>query len=118
MDWDAAKRVHADPRSVEARVFCGLRHIFARRAAAREFHGRNSTEILDTHNDALFAFARRAPAGSVVCVFNFSERWTALSCDWARTQGVTAFEDILSGGSVGDGQGMIPLPPYARVWLR
>lgn len=118
MDWDAAERIDTDPRSVEARVFTGLRDIFARRAATREFHGRNSTEILETHNDALFAFARRAPAGSVVCVYNFSERWTALSCDWARLHGVTVFEDILSGGSVGDGRGMIPLPPYARAWLR
>lgn len=118
MDWEAAEKVHSDPRSVEARVFNGLKHIITRRAETREFHARNTTEVLNTGNPALFALARRAPAGTVLCVFNFSERWTALACDWVEAQGVTGFHDILSGGAVGDSNRMIPLPPFARVWLR
>jgi amylosucrase len=51
-------------------------------------------------------------------VFNFSETWQVVSTDWALSQGATALFDVLSGASVGDGNGKIPLPPYARVWLR
>jgi amylosucrase len=32
--------------------------------------------------------------------------------------GAMTFEDALSQAPVGDGNGRIPLPPYARLWLR
>jgi amylosucrase len=118
MDWDRADAAQADPGSVPGRLHRGLREIMARRAATQEIHGRNPTEILQTGNRALFAFARRAPTGALVCVFNFSEDWHALPEDWVRAQGAGELFDVLSDAPVGDGNGMIPLPPYARVWLR
>jgi amylosucrase len=118
MDWDRAAQALHDPGSLPGRLHAGLTAIMARRAATPEIHGATPTEILETGNRALFAFARRAPTGPLLCVFNFSETWQVVSTDWALSQGATALFDVLSGASVGDGNGKIPLPPYARVWLR
>ncbi|PWK60604.1 amylosucrase [Roseicyclus mahoneyensis] len=117
MDWDRAAQALSEPASVPGRLHAGLRHITARRAATPEIHARNATEILDTGNRSLFAFARRAPTGPLLCIFNFSEDWKVLPRDWVEGQGAGLF-DLLSGAPVGDGNGKVPLPPYARVWLR
>lgn len=118
MDWDLVRRAQAEPGSVAGRLLAGLGHIMARRAATPELHGAVPTEILQTGNSAVFAFARRAPTGPVLGVFNFTESWTALPMDWARAQGVRRFEDALSGAAVGDATDMIALAPYGRLWLR
>lgn len=118
MDWARADQAARDPGSLPGRLLAGLRHIMARRAATRELHGRNPTEILDTGNPALFAFARRAPTGALVCVFNFSEDWQALPLAWVRGQGASEGRDLLTDAPLGDANGMIALPPYARFWLR
>jgi amylosucrase len=118
MDWGRVAVAQENPGSVPGQLLNGIRHIMARRATTREIHGRNPTEILDTGIRILFAFARRAPTGPLVCVFNFSEHWQALPSDWVAQQGATGFFDVLSGARVGDGNGQVPLPPYARIWLR
>ena len=99
-------------------VVPALRGMLARRAATPEFHAKNATEILQTGNRLLFAFARRAPTGAVVCVFNFSDTWQTLPASWVLQQGASQLHDILSDSPVGDANGAIPLPPYARVWIR
>ena len=118
MDWELAHRAQTEPGSVAGRLLSGLRHIMAARRATPQLHGASPTEILDTGNPAIFAFARRAPTGAVLGLFNFTESWTALPMHWARAQGASLFQDALSGSVVGDGTGMIPLPPYGRLWLR
>ena len=118
MDWDRVGEALRDPASVPGRILSGLRAILARRAAVPELHGRHATEILGTGNPALFAFARRSPAASVVCLYNFAETWTAVPVNWAWQAGATGLTDLLSGGAVGDAAGTIPLPPYARLWIR
>ncbi|WP_284263593.1 amylosucrase [Roseicyclus amphidinii] len=118
MDWALVETAKSDPASVPARLLTGLRTIMARRAATPEIHGAVPTEILETGHRALFAFARRAPTGPLIGVFNFSEQWQSLPLDWASLHGASLFEDALSRAPVGDGNGRIPLPPYARLWLR
>jgi amylosucrase len=120
MDWDLVATAGRDPTSVAGRLKAGIGHIMARRAATPEIHARNSTEILETGHRALFAFARQAPTGPLLCVFNFSEDRAALPADWVAAQGVLRFEDALSQAALGEGDaaGRIWLPPYGRLWLR
>jgi amylosucrase len=54
----------------------------------------------------------------VVCIFNFTERWTAIDADWTRARGAMLFRDALSQDQVDLDAGRIALPPYARLWLR
>ena len=65
----------------------------------------------------VFAVARVAPTGTVLCLFNFTENWAHVPEAWARAQGVTAMHDALSDAAVATPGGIIALPPYARVWL-
>ncbi|NBO20877.1 MAG: DUF3459 domain-containing protein [Rhodobacteraceae bacterium] len=116
MDWWAAGD-RARPGSDAARLFAGIKHILARRAATPALHGANPTQILNIGNPRLFALRRDAPTGAVVCLFNFGEDWQALPQDWAHHAGARRMWDGLSQAPVVAHDGMISLPPYARVWL-
>jgi len=117
MDWERAAAAQAG-EGTPGRVYAGIRHILARRAATPELHAAYPTEIADTHQEGLFAFVHRAPVGALVCVFNFTEFWTTLRYDWAHARGAIRCEDALSDSPVTLDGGRILLPPYARLWLR
>ncbi len=119
MDWaGAAQAMAADSATAPARVWRGVRHILERRRAMPEFHAAYPTLIVDTGQNNLFAFVRRAPTNAVVCLYNFTEFWTTISANWAVAQGARLFHDGLSDHPVGHEDGRILLPPYARLWLR
>jgi amylosucrase len=120
MDWALVETARRDPASVPGRLWRGMRAIMARRAATPEIHARNPTAILETGQRAVFAFARKAPTGPLLCVFNFSEDRAALPADWVVAQGGVRFEDALSQTALGEGDaaGRIWLPAYGRLWLR
>ena len=117
MDWDRVAELATRRDTPHARVYDGIRHILARRSAVAEFHGGVPTEVLDTGRPGVFAFARSAPTGPVVCVFNFTEDWTGLPASWFADQGVTRLYDLLSDAPVHSPDGGVALPPYARVWI-
>ena len=68
-------------------------------------------------NDAVLAFQRMAPTGTLIGLFNFSEDWQQVPEQWAQALGATGMWDQLSDAPVVTHQGQIVLPPYARVWL-
>jgi len=117
MDWARADRLPDGGRTPQGRVFDGIRRILARRAATAEFHGAVPTEVVATGHPALFAFARRAPTGSVLCVYNFTESWLSLPESWFRDNGARRIYERLSDAPILTDDGMVPLPPYARVWV-
>ncbi|WP_233490425.1 alpha-amylase family protein [Paracoccus sediminilitoris] len=117
MDWDGAAQAVADAGSTQGRILHGTRMIMARRRSCDRLHGGHPTQVLDGANAAVFAFARRAPQGSVVCLFNFTENWQQVDGNWLRFQGVTDMRDILSDATVSLHDDMLILPPYGRVWL-
>jgi amylosucrase len=117
MDWTRAARLPDGGGTPEGRVFDGVRHILARRAAVTGFHGAVPTEIVDTGQDGLYAFVRQAPTGPIICVFNFTEHWSGLPVSWFTALGATQMHDHLSNAPVMGPEGGVPLPPYARVWV-
>ena len=116
MDWALAETRH-EGTGPASQVFWGTRHILQRRRAVPGLHAGNGTRILHSHLDGLFAFARLAPTGPILCLFNFTEQWQHLPEGWARAQGITRMHDLLSDHPVLTHDGAIALPPYARVWL-
>jgi amylosucrase len=116
MDWTlAAARQGADTPS--GRVFRGTKTILARRAATPALHAGVPVRVVGSGNDAVFAFQRLAPTGTLLGLFNFTEHWQHLPEPWVRSLGVSAFHDALSDTHVQAHNGQIVLPPYARIWL-
>lgn len=117
MDWDRLVRAQADATTPEGRILAGLRAILTARAATPGLHGAVPVAVLDSPVPGVFAFARQAPTGTIVCLFNVTESWQHLPRGWVTTQGVTAWRDLLSGGDVTTEGDRLTLPPYGRVWL-
>jgi amylosucrase len=116
MDWALAEGRHAGDTPA-ARVFWGTKQILARRAATPALHGAVPLRVVASGNDAVFAFQRLAPTGTLLGLFNFTEDWQELPEAVARTLGARAMHDALSDQRVETHTGRIVLPPYARVWL-
>jgi amylosucrase len=116
MDWSAVEARHQADTPF-ARVFRGMKEILARRAATPQLHGAVPVRVVLAGNDALFAFQRLAPTGTLLGLFNFTEHWQHLPETWVRGLGVTALHDALSDARVVAHHGQVVLPPYARVWL-
>jgi amylosucrase len=115
MDW-AAIRERGD-HSPAARVYQGVRHILARRRATDALHAGHATRIIRHDVPGLFGFARLAPTGAVVCLFNFTEGWINVPEGLVRSAGASGMIDELSGNAVQLHAGSVVLPPYGRVWL-
>jgi amylosucrase len=116
MDWALAEGRHSGDTPA-ARVFWGTRAILARRAATPALHAAVPLRVVSVGNDALLAFQRLAPTGTLLALFNFTERWQDLPEATARALGVHAMHDALSNHRVETHNGRVVLPPYARVWL-
>ena len=119
MDWLTVERIRTGGSDTPAtRVFEGVGHIMARRRATPELHAAHPVRILEAPEQGVFAMAHDAPTGSLLCVFNFTDFWTAIPGEWALEQGVKDCFDALSDRLVTLSDGKVALPPYGRVWLR
>ena len=116
MDWYQAAARHSG-ETTTARVFAGTKHILARRRATPALHAHYGTRVIDAGDTGLFAFARLAPTGTVVCLFNFTEDWRSVTADWLQAHGVSQMHDLLSDHPVQVREGRVWLPPYARAWV-
>lgn len=117
MGWGLVNKA-SDKVSVPGQILDGTRHILSRRKSAHELHGAIPTRILEAEPKEVFAFARLAPTGNVVCLFNFSEQPQEIPEGWLDDAGVSEFLDLLSGDAVMLYNGKLHLPSYGRVWLR
>jgi amylosucrase len=116
MDWAVAEQRHSDSGPA-GRVFRGVRHILARRRYTSGLHAAYPTEVLPSPAPGVFAVARRAPTGTILCLFNFTDTWQHVPEAWLRLQGAQEMHDALSDALVAMPFGMMDLPPQARVWL-
>ena len=69
------------------------------------------------HHCRLHPRRHRAPTGTMLCLFDFSDAWRNLPSSFARAQGAALLHDALSDQPVLAHEGGIALPPQARVWL-
>ena len=110
MDWSAA----ASP--VHGRVLAAMRHLIAVRRSLPALHASVSTEVAVTGNPAVLVFRRRHAAGSIVQVYNLSERPQAF--DATALSPLTGEEllEHLSDRMLAVRPTMT-IPPYAAWWL-
>ena len=105
MDWEAAAR-RAQPGSVEARLFSGLRHLVQTRARSPELGGKTPLRLGPVAHPSVLEIVR----GPMRALFNVSE--TGLTIAFARGR----FRDRLSGAAL-TSEGDLYVPPFARLWL-
>ena len=120
LPWDLAEQRH-DEASLVGRVFSGLRHLAAVRAALPSLHAAVESEPLDVGNDAVLGVLRRHPAGTLVQLYNVSSAWQRVPAGRVRTSGLQRFWEHISGFAPhpepGPGGDELALPPYAAWWL-
>ncbi|SFS16841.1 amylosucrase [Yoonia litorea] len=115
MDWTRVENAESSD-GPEGQILSGTRQIMLRRKNTPQFHAAIPTRILFPEVPQVFAFCRFAPTGPVICLFNFSEETVTLRADWLRDQGVSRFEDLLSGHQMQLDGPDYHLLPYGRVW--
>ncbi len=116
MDWAKAARAR-DPMTVEGRIFDGIAHIMARRAATPALHAAHPTEVVALPSDAVFAFRRADPARPLIALFNFTETAQSVALADLRAAGLQGLTDCLTGLDITPDAGQIQLAPYGRMWL-
>ncbi|MFL6065077.1 MAG: amylosucrase [Friedmanniella sp.] len=113
MPWDVAGRRH-QPNTVEHRVWHGLRHAIAIRSSLAALDASVETEIADPVNPAVLVFVRRAPAQTLVEVFNVTAVEQSLP-RWVLPIGNWAWDALTEQTPLTDGP--LTLSPYQTRWF-
>ena len=113
MPWDVAERRHVEG-TVEHRVWHGLRHAIAVRAALPSMNASTETEILDPVNPAVLVFIRRFPTQTMVGLYNLTpDRQTLLR--WVIPVGNWAWDALTEETPLTDGP--VSLDGYQVRWF-
>jgi len=115
MDWDKAALRQA-PNTVEQRLYQGIIKIIRARQRTPQLNSTYETLVLEAGNPALFAYVRHHPLGSLVGVYNFSERFQQISATLLSRQRIKQPYDQLEQRFVEVGD-TLTLAPYQRLWL-
>ena len=115
MDWArTARRFKAG--TLEARIFAGVKHLTEIRRHTPQLHAGYQTEILDVPRQ-FFAYIRAHPLGNLLSLYNFTEHAQVLPMSALGLYGFAEMTDQLTGHQVVPRDGLLELPPYARLWL-
>ena len=115
MDWAVAgRRTTGD--DIPARVFAAIRSLITARKGLPALHAAVGTEVVATDDPAVLIFRRRHPAGTLVEVYNLSERRRVLWPGALSPLEPGALHEHIRDGLV-DISGPVILPPYASWWL-
>ncbi|MGL4488063.1 MAG: alpha-glucosidase C-terminal domain-containing protein, partial [Rhizobiaceae bacterium] len=116
MDWAIVKGI-AKAQSAHGSIWRGTRHIIENRKTVPAFAATNPVDILQFGNPAVFAFARRGEAQTVVCLFNFTEINQSVSAEAISRAGAVRFHDLLDDAPVDTSTGQVLLAPYSAKWI-
>ena len=112
MPWG---RLDSDP--IAMRVRARFRHLIETRLSLASLHASVTTAVRVTDDPAVVLFERRHAAGTLVQVYNVSERQAAVRITDLAATGITSPWDHLSQTCIADVGGWVRLPAYATLWL-
>lgn len=114
MDWEKMER-RRDSRTVEGRVYGGLKRLIDLRMKNPAFSG-DELEVMTTGNDQLLGFVRQGAGQRLLLLANFSEAEQALAANQLRLYGLGyTFRDLLNQADIPYGD--LYLAPYAFTCL-
>lgn len=109
MDWGIVKTAEKG-QGIEGSIFQALKHRIHVRKEQPAF-GNNKVELVETHNEHVLGFMKKAGDEEIVVIQNFSEKKQEIRC-WMR-KGV----DLLTGNSV-ELNGTVELSGYQGLWVK
>ncbi len=115
MDWAHAER-RFETGTPPARIFAGVKHLIEVRRRTPQLHAGYQTEILDVPRQ-FFAYVRTHPLGNLLAVYNFTEHAQVLPLSELGLYGFSELTDQLTRHRATPRDGLLELPPYARLWL-
>jgi amylosucrase len=113
MPWDVVARRH-EPGTVQHRVWHGIRHAVAVRAALPSLDASVETEIVDPVNPGVLVFLRHVPSQTMVGVYNMTSVDQSLP-RWVIPVGNWAWDALTEEAPLGDGP--LRLTPYQARWF-
>ena len=116
MDWGKAKR-RQQVGSIEYRIFEGLRKIIRARKRLPHLHSYYESVILDKVHPQLFVHRRKHPLGTLLSVYNFSEKHQRLDTALLFENQLEQPYDQLEQRFLDTSDGSVSLAPYARLWI-
>ncbi|HYN66673.1 MAG TPA: alpha-amylase family protein [Ornithinibacter sp.] len=116
MPWSLAEQ-RRDRSTVTGRAFASMQHLARTRAGLAALHASVETELFETGNQAVVVAVRRHAAGTLVEVFNVSEREQRVPAGAVAAHLPGPWVDELSAAAVTAEEGTLVLPPYAAWWL-
>lgn len=103
---------------MEGRVFAGLAHLAATRAALPHLHAAVPAEVLELSDPGVLPVLRRHPVGPFLGLFNVTDHGRSWPAHRLAGLGLRDARDALAGGPVRPGDdGSLELAPYAALWL-
>ncbi len=115
MDWARAEQ-RFQPDTVEGRLFAGLTRLIRARVSTPHLHAAVESKVVPSPNSQVLLLERPHPLGTLLAVYNFSEREQRLNAGPLWDRGLELARDRITGEYVDAGDALI-LPPYARLWL-
>jgi len=117
LDWDRAS-TRADLATTAGKVFQGLAHLAAVRRTLPQLHASATSRVALDSDDGLLVVVRTHPSGSMVCVYNVTDRWQTVDTRHFTDAGIEHPVDALGGHPVyGGADGRAALSPYAAWWV-
>ncbi|GAB3070874.1 alpha-amylase family protein [Intrasporangium mesophilum] len=117
LDWSRAD-TRADPATTSGKVFQGLAHLASVRASLPQLHASATTHVPAGGDDGVLVVVRSHPSGSMVCVYNVTDRWQTVATSHFTQAGIERPVDALGGHPVyGGADGRAALSPYAAWWV-
>ena len=102
--------------TTEARIFSGMRHMIAQRAAQPALA--TQPAHIETGNPHVLAYAHYHETGPLLVLANFSERPQGISAQTLHAQGLHwPAVDLITGSHLALDEG-VTLSPYQLAWLR
>ncbi|WP_407541517.1 alpha-amylase family protein [Deinococcus radiomollis] len=115
MNWArAAERF--DPDTLPGQMFAGLRQLIAARKSLPLLHASAESEVYRSPNPAVLFLARRHPTGTLLALYNFSEKPQRFPTSALRPH-FTAVTDAITGRAITLAAESLELAPYERLWL-
>ena len=118
----------ADPNSLRAKVFAGLRALLRVRAAHPAFHPHGAQRVLDL-DPGVFALTRTAPGvdmrdpaqvfrNTVVCIINVTNEFQFVAVDWRNILGTrNNIQNLMNGSRINIHGPSLMVQPYQVLWV-